>query len=134
MTENNNLIFYDTETTGIQRDFSQILQCGSVLTDNAFNSLGEQDIGCAPLPWIIPNPRAMLTNKKTNLFNSNVSHYEMILDLQRQWKQWTLDNPGIFISYNFSFVPFKISSICLNIRIKVLKKRNRFYPIRLFLN
>ena len=100
MSDNNNLIFYDTETTGIQRDFSQILQCGSVLTDNAFNSLGEQDIGCAPLPWIIPNPRAMLTNKKTNLFNSNVSHYEMILDLQRQWKQWTLDNPGIFISYN----------------------------------
>ena len=100
MTENNNLIFYDTETTGIQRDFSQILQCGSVQTDNAFKSLGEQDIGCAPLPWIIPNPRAMLTNKKTNLFNSNVSHYEMILDLQRQWKQWTLDNPGIFSSYN----------------------------------
>ncbi|MDG1721926.1 MAG: exonuclease [SAR86 cluster bacterium] len=100
MTDNNNLIFYDTETTGIQRDFSQILQCGSVLTDKAFNSLEEQDIGCAPLPWIIPNPRAMLTNKKTNLFNSNVSHYEMILDLQRQWKQWTLDNPGIFISYN----------------------------------
>ena len=100
MSDNNNLIFYDTETTGIQRDFSQILQCGSVLTDNAFNSLGEQDIGCAPLPWVIPNPRAMLTNKKTNLFNSNVSHYEMILDLQRQWKQWTLDNPGIFISYN----------------------------------
>ena len=28
-----NLIFYDTETTGIQKDFSQILQCGSVLTD-----------------------------------------------------------------------------------------------------
>jgi exodeoxyribonuclease-1 len=100
VSDNNNLIFYDTETTGIQRDFSQILQCGSVLTDNAFNSLGEQDIGCAPLPWVIPNPRAMLTNKKTNLFNSNVSHYEMILDLQRQWKQWTLDKPGIFISYN----------------------------------
>ena len=100
MSDHNNLIFYDTETTGIQRDFSQILQCGSVLTDASFNSIAEQDIGCAPLPWVIPNPRAMLTNKKTNLFNSNVSHYEMILDLQRQWKEWTLENPGIFISYN----------------------------------
>ena len=100
MSDRNNLIFYDTETTGIQRDFSQILQCGSVLTDNSFNTLSEQDIGCAPLPWVIPNPRAMLTNKKINLLNSNVSHYEMIKDLQRQWKQWTLDNPGIFISYN----------------------------------
>ena len=100
MSDHNNLIFYDTETTGIQRDFSQILQCGSVLTDASFNSIAEQDIGCAPLPWVIPNPRAMLTNKKTNLFNSNVSHYGMILDLQRQWKEWTLENPGIFISYN----------------------------------
>ena len=55
-----------------------------------------------PCIWndVIPNPRAMLTNKKINLFNSNVSHYEMIKDLQIQWKQWTLDNPGIFISYN----------------------------------
>ena len=75
MSDNNNLIFYDTETTGIQRDFSQILQCGSVLTDNAFNSLGEQDIGCAPLPWVIPNPRAMLTNKKTNLFMRKSSFF-----------------------------------------------------------
>jgi len=100
VTSHNNLIFYDTETTGIQRDFSQILQCGSVLTDKNFNTISEQDIGCAPLPWIIPNPRAMLTNKKINLLNSNVSHYEMIKDLQTQWKQWTLDNPGIFISYN----------------------------------
>ena len=78
MISHNNLIFYDTETTGIQRDFSQILQCGSVLTDKNLNILSEQDIGCAPLPWIIPNPRAMLTNKKINLFNSNVSHLSLI--------------------------------------------------------
>jgi exonuclease I len=59
-----NLIFYDTETTGILKDFSQILQCGSVLTDEELNTLGEQNIGCAPLPWIIPQPMAMITNKR----------------------------------------------------------------------
>ena len=79
MSKHNNLIFYDTETTGIQRDFSQILQCGSVVTDSSFNSIAEQDIGCAPLPWAIPTPMAMLTNKKTHLFNSNTSHYEIML-------------------------------------------------------
>tara|TARA_B110000003_G_C16602146_1_gene516072 strand:+ start:80 stop:1495 length:1416 start_codon:yes stop_codon:yes gene_type:complete len=100
VSDNNNLIFYDTETTGLHKDFSQILQCGSVLTNSSFNTKTEQDIGCAPLPWVITHPKAMLTNKKTNLLNSNVSHYEMILDLQRMWKQWTLNNPGIFISYN----------------------------------
>ena len=78
----NNLIFYDTETTGIQKDFSQILQCGSVLTDSSLTAIDEQNIGCAPLPWVIPQPMAMLTNKKIDLFNSNTSHYQMMKDLQ----------------------------------------------------
>ena len=80
-----NLIFYDTETTGILKDFSQILQCGSVLTDTELNTLGEQNIGCAPLPWIIPQPMDMITNKQIDLFKSNVSHYQLMKDLQMQW-------------------------------------------------
>ena len=96
----NNLIFYDTETTGIQKDFSQILQCGSVLTDSSLTAIDEQNIGCAPLPWVIPQPMAMLTNKKIDLFNSNTSHYQMMKDLQSQWKQWSAQNPAIFITYN----------------------------------
>lgn len=95
-----NLVFYDTETTGIQKDFSQILQCGSVYTDINLNRLEEQNIGCAPLPWIIPAPRAMLTNKKIDLFNSNTSHYQMMSEIQRQWRQWSLAKPSIFVSYN----------------------------------
>jgi len=74
-----NLVFYDTETTGIQKDFSQIIQCGSVFTDVDLNRLEEQNIGCAPLPWTIPAPRAMRTNTKIELLNSNISHYQMML-------------------------------------------------------
>jgi len=96
----NNLIFYDTETTGIQKDFSQILQCGSVLTDSSLTAIDEQNIGCAPLPWVIPQPMAMLTNKKIDLFNSNTSHYQMMKDLQSQWKQWSAQEPAVFITYN----------------------------------
>ena len=95
-----NLIFYDTETTGIHKDFSQIIQCGSILADSFLNTKGQQNIGSAPLPWVIPQPKAMLTNKKINQFKSNVSHYQMIKDIQNQWKEWTLDTPAIFITYN----------------------------------
>ena len=70
-----NLIFYDTETTGIHKDFSQIIQCGSILTDTEFNVKGEQNINSRPLPWVIPQPMAMLTNKKINSFTSNTSHH-----------------------------------------------------------
>ena len=95
-----NLIFYDTETTGIHKDFSQIIQCGSILTDDLLNIKDQQNIGSAPLPWVIPQPKAMLTNKKINSFNSNVSHYQMMKDIQYQWKEWCIDMPSIFITYN----------------------------------
>ena len=96
----NNLIFYDTETTGIHKDFSQIIQCGSILTDNLLNTKDQQNIGSAPLPWVIPQPKAMLTNKKINSFKSNISHYQMMKDIQNQWKEWCSDNPSIFVTYN----------------------------------
>ena len=95
-----NLIFYDTETTGIHKDFSQIIQCGSILTDDLLNIKDQQNIGSAPLPWVIPQPKAMLTNKKINSFNSNVSHYQMMKNIQYQWKEWCIDMPSIFITYN----------------------------------
>ena len=97
---NKNLIFYDTETTGIQKDFSQILQCGSILTDTDLSFLDQQNVGCAPLPWVIPQPRAMLTNKKIELFHSNVSRYQMMKDIQIKWKEWSSENPSIFITFN----------------------------------
>ena len=96
----NNLIFYDTETTGIHKDFSQIIQCGSIFTDINLNQKSEQNIGSAPLPWVIPQPKAMLTNKKINSFSSNISHYQMMKGIQNQWKEWCSDLPAIFITYN----------------------------------
>ena len=96
----NNLIFYDTETTGIHKDFSQIIQCGSILTDSNLTFIEQQNIGSAPLPWVIPQPKAMLTNKKINSFKSNISHYQMMKDIQHQWKEWCADNPSIFVTYN----------------------------------
>ena len=95
-----NLIFYDTETTGTDINFSQILQCGSVLTDTQLNIKDEQNIGSSPLPWVIPHPKAMLTNKKINSFKSNTSHYQMIKEIYDKWKIWSIDQPSIFITYN----------------------------------
>ena len=100
MTSKVNLVFYDTETTGIQKDFSQILQCGSVLTNSSLDTIDEQNIGCAPLPWVIPQPMAMITNKKIDLFHSNVSHYQMMKELQMKWKEWSAQFPSVFITYN----------------------------------
>lgn len=96
----NNLIFYDTETSGINKDYSQILQCGSIRTNAFFDIIASHNTHSFPLPWVIPQPRAMLTNKKTFVFKANTSHYEMMLDIHRQWRQWTIDEPAVFVTYN----------------------------------
>ena len=38
-------IFTDTETTGLDINFSQIIQVGSILTDENFTTEATQDIG-----------------------------------------------------------------------------------------
>ena len=94
------IIFYDTETTDKLINFAQIIQCGSILTNEFFTPVDQQDVSCRPLPWIIPKAGAMLTNKKTNLLKSNTSHFKMMCDIHYKWREWTLDQPGIFVTYN----------------------------------
>ena len=43
-------IFTDTETTGLDINFSQIIQVGSILTDESLNQENSQDIGSKLLP------------------------------------------------------------------------------------
>jgi len=40
----NNLIFYDTETTGLIKDFAQILQCGSIQVNRNLEIQDEQNL------------------------------------------------------------------------------------------
>ena len=76
-------IFTDTETTGLDINFSQIIQIGSILTDESLNQENSQDIGCKLLPWIVPSPEAYLVHKKIESLDENAqSHYEMMKTLR----------------------------------------------------
>ena len=51
----NKLIFSDTETTGKDpKDFIQIIQSASVVTDQNYNIQDSMNVSCAPLPWVVP--------------------------------------------------------------------------------
>ena len=52
-------VFYDTETTGIETAFDQILQFAAIRTDDDLNELGRFNIRCRLLPHIIPSPIAL---------------------------------------------------------------------------
>ena len=93
-------IFYDTETSGLGKDFTQILQIGLVFTDDNLNILSSKKVDCRRSPWVVPSPGALLTTGFTpdDLKNSKNSNFEMMQEID-QWvrsQYW----PVIFAGYN----------------------------------
>ena len=93
-------VFYDTETTGTETAFDQILQFAAVKTDDNFNEIASVNIRCRIQPYIIPSPCAlrvtgvrpeMLTNAKLP------SHYEAVKQIRAKLVEWS---PAIFVGYN----------------------------------
>ena len=71
-------IFYDTETTGLKElNYVQVIQIGSLLTDDNFKDLDSFDLICSPLPWTLVTPKALLVNKKEEIFNHPQTHYSI---------------------------------------------------------
>ena len=94
-------IFTDTETTGLDINFSQIIQIGSLLTDESLIQENSQDIGCQLLPWIVPSPEAYLVHKKVeSLRDDAMSHYEMMRLLRSTWLEWSKGRNPVYITYN----------------------------------
>ena len=59
----NTYLFYDIETTGLNRAFDQVLQFSSIRTDLSFNELERHSIDVRLRPDIIPSPGAMIVNR-----------------------------------------------------------------------
>ena len=55
-----NLIFYDTETTGVKElDFLQVIQFACLQTSSDFQTLNSFEQICSPLPWTLVSPKAL---------------------------------------------------------------------------
>jgi exodeoxyribonuclease I len=93
-------VFYDTETTGTNTTFDQILQFAAIYTDEHFNELDRLEIRSRLLPYVIPAPGALLTNgvSAPTLHDPQLpSHYEMVRAIHQKLRSWS---PAIFIGYN----------------------------------
>lgn len=93
-------VFYDTETTGTDAAFDQILQFAAIRTDTQLNELERFEIRCRLLPHVVPSPGAMRVTKvqATRLFDPSLcSHYEMSCRIRAQLLAWS---PALFIGYN----------------------------------
>lgn len=93
-------VFYDTETTGIETAFDQILQFAAIKTDDDFVELDRIDIRCRLLPWVVPSPKALLVTKVTPamLVDARLpSHFEAIAQIRAKLLEWS---PATFVGYN----------------------------------
>lgn len=93
-------VFYDTETTGLSRDFDQILQFAAIRTDADLNEIDRFDIRCRCLPWVVPAPIALLVTgiRPAQLIDRELpSFYEMMCAIRGKLVAWS---PAIFLGYN----------------------------------
>ena len=56
-------LFYDIETTGLNKAFDQVLEFAAIRTDLNLNELERHSITVQLRPDVIPSPRAILTNR-----------------------------------------------------------------------
>ena len=93
-------VFYDTETTGIETAFDQILQFAAIKTDDEFVELDRFDIRCRLLPHVVPSPGALRVTKVTPAMLTDPSlpsHFEAISQIRAKLLDWS---PATFIGYN----------------------------------
>ena len=59
----NSYLFYDIETTGLNKAFDQVLEFAAIRTDQRLNELERHTISVNLRPDVVPSPRAILTNR-----------------------------------------------------------------------
>jgi len=93
-------VFYDTETTGLDTTFDQILQFGAIRTDENLNEIDRFEIRCRLLPHVVPAPMAL---KVTGIATENLtdralpSHYDAMRQVHAKLSDWS---PSVFVGYN----------------------------------
>jgi exodeoxyribonuclease-1 len=92
-------VFYDTETTGLDRNFDQILHFGAIKTDWQLEVVERFEIRCRLLPHIVPHPVALCTTGTPVEALLDVrlpSYYEMVCAIVAKLAEWS---PATFVGY-----------------------------------
>ncbi|MGD9045015.1 MAG: exonuclease domain-containing protein [Desulfobacterales bacterium] len=90
-------LFYDIETTGLNKAFDQVLQFAAIRTDKQLNEIDRYTIKVQLRPDVIPSPGAILTNRMSiEDLTTGLSEFEATGKIHR-----LLNQPGtISLGYN----------------------------------
>lgn len=93
-------IFYDTETTGTNTSFDQILQFAAIKTDEQLNELDRYETRCRLDAHTVPSAGALRVTGMTieRITNPSLpSHYEMVCEMRARLSGWC---PATFVGWN----------------------------------
>lgn len=90
-------LFYDTETTGLNESFDQILHFAAIRTDLQLKELARYELKIKLNPDVIPAPRAMITHRMNfDDLQNGISEYQAA----QQIHQWVNEPGTISLGYN----------------------------------
>lgn len=93
-------VIYDTETSGANPTFDQILQAAAILCDGAFAEQDSLDIRAQILPYIVPSPKALeVTGVRPHRLNDQEAYtpFAFARRLHAVFQRWS---PAIYLGYN----------------------------------
>ena len=92
-------IFYDTETTGLEAGFDQILQFAAIVTDDDLNAIKEVNLRCRLQSHVIPSPGALVITgvRPSDIEGANLSHCQMIREVRSLIERYT---PVVTVGFN----------------------------------
>ena len=96
------IIVKDYETSDSRVNFGQIIQAGILITDDKLKIKQKHELRCRLKPNIIPSIGASLVHRATidQLKNSNMSHYQMVMEHYKIIKDATKDRPSFITGFN----------------------------------
>jgi exodeoxyribonuclease-1 len=92
-------VVWDCETDSAQTDWATMLEVGAILLDENFNEIDRFEARCRLPKDRVPTPTALCINQSNVdlLTKGNLSHYQMIGQLEKKFKEWS---PATFMAYS----------------------------------
>jgi exodeoxyribonuclease-1 len=94
-----NLAIWDIESSSANTSWGSIIEVGGVLVDANFKELDRFNLRCRLPEGEVPQAMALIVNKTSVdlLTKGNLSHYEMLSQLEAIFKKWS---PAIFMGWS----------------------------------
>ena len=80
-------LFYDIETTGLNKAFDQVLQFAAIRTDRQLNEIERFTVKIQLRPDVIPSPGAVITNRISLKNQAGLCEYEAIREIHQLMNQ-----------------------------------------------